>query len=371
MDSSISGNDTPVDVGAQISAVETTAAITRRSGLGCLTVLIPAYNEEASIAETLQSLKAQSRPADRILVVDDGSKDRTAEIARSYGVDVIATPRNTGSKSGALNHGIQFVDDEFVLTIDADTFLAPDALEKVMAGMQDPNVGVVCGFVIPRYVRTIWERGRYIEYLFAFGFYKQAQDQYNATLISSGCFSMFRTADVKAVGGWSHQTVGEDMDLTWKIRFTGKTVRFVPEAVCYPIEPHNYHFLSKQLKRWTSGFVQCIAIHWREVLRQPVMRVMVVVGVWDALYASLIMFVAVPILAVLVSPWFLLFYIFDFPAVAVPSLYMGAKRGEFWRALVSLPSFFVLRLVNAVYMLRAMWREWIVRKSLLVFEKGH
>ena len=68
---------------------------------------------------------------------------------------------------------------------------------------------------MPRYVSTVWERGRYVEYLLAFSFYKPIQDHYGKPLIASGCFSIYRTEVLRAHGGWQTRTMAEDMDLTW------------------------------------------------------------------------------------------------------------------------------------------------------------
>jgi biofilm PGA synthesis N-glycosyltransferase PgaC len=336
-----------------------------------LTVLVPAYNEADSIADTIRSLQAQSLPAEAIIVIDDFSTDATGEIARALGVTVLRPPANTGSKAGAQSFALPFVGTEFTMAIDADTILAPDAIEKIMAGLQEPEVAAACGFVLPRHVHTMWERGRYVEYLFAFTFYKAIQDFYRKPLISSGCFSVYRTAVLKQAGGWSTRTMAEDMDLTWTLYSRGHEVRFVPEAVCYPIEPHNYHFMSKQLRRWSHGFVQNVLLHWRKLLDLPYLRAIVAVAMWDATIASAMYLVALPILAILVSPWILLGYLIDAPAVAVPVLFKAWRRGEFWRAQASLPSFFVLRIVNSVFMLKALWMELVMGRSLRTYEKGH
>jgi len=77
------------------------------------------------------------------------------------------------------------------------------------------------------------------------------------------------------------------------------------------------------------------------------------------------------LLAIFVSPWFLLAYLIDAPAIMLPVLRMALSRHEFWKAFASIPSFFVLRTVNGFFMLRAIWDEWVVRKRLTVYEKGH
>ena len=226
-----------------------------------LTVLVPAYNEQDTLADTLLSLLTQSVAPQAILVIDDCSTDDTADVAERYGVMVIRPERNTGSKAGAQTFALRHVQTPFVMAIDADTTLAPDAIEKLMPAFEDSEVVAACGSVIPRRVRTIWERGRYVEYLFAFTFYKRVQEAWGAPLIASGCFSMYRTSALRAVGGWPTRTLAEDMDLTWTFYQYEWKVRFIPEAVSYPIEPHNFHFLRKQLKRWSHGFVQNVRLH--------------------------------------------------------------------------------------------------------------
>lgn len=172
-------------------------------------------------------------------------------------------------------------------------------------------------------------------------------------------------------GGWSQRTMAEDMDLTWSIYEAGWKVRFVPEAVCYPIEPHNLLFMRKQLKRWSHGFVQNVRLHWRGVLPHGYLRSLVAIGFYDALVASLAFLVVLPILAIFVSPLFLLGFVLDAPALIVPVVVTAARRGELGRALVSFPCFYVLRILNAMIMLKALWDEGPMRRPLLVYEKGH
>ncbi|MCK6459018.1 MAG: glycosyltransferase [Planctomycetes bacterium] len=351
-------------------AVASRDAAPVRRGVG-LTVLVPAYNEEASVADTVRSLLAQSVPVDEILVIDDCSTDRTGDVARGLGATVLRPHANTGSKAGAQTFALAHVRTPYVMAIDADTVLDPHAVERILPALREPGVAAACGFVLPRRVRTLWERGRYVEYLFAFTFYKPIQDHYARPLISSGCFSVYRTEVVRACGGWSNRTMAEDMDLTWTLYHEGHGVRFVPEAVSYPLEPHNFHFLSKQLRRWSHGFVQNVRLHWRQILHQPLLRSMVAVGLWDAAIASVAFLVAVPLLSVFVSPLFLLAYLFDLPAVLVPTLVGAWRRKEVGLALASIPGFFVLRLVNGVFMLRALWSELVLRRTLKVYEKGH
>src|SRR5688572_2933195 len=315
-----------------------------------VTVLVPAYNEAETLADTLLSLLTQSVAPQEILVIDDCSTDDTSGVAERLGVRVIRPERNTGSKAGAQTFALRHVRTALVMAIDADTTLASDAIERLLPAFEDAGVVAACGSVLPRRVQSIWERGRYIEYLFAFTFYNRVQEAWGAPLIASGCFSIYRADALRAVGGWRTRTLAEDMDLTWSFYEVGWKVRFIPEAVSYPLEPHNWHFLSRQLKRWSHGFVQNVRLHRRELLTVPFLRHAVAVAFWDAVVAAVAYLFALPILAIAFgNPRLLLGYVIDVPAVALPVLVGAAKRGELRQALFSLPAFFVLRTVNDMF----------------------
>src|SRR6266700_2417553 len=305
---------------------------------------VPAFNEAASVADTIRSLQAQTARPREIIVVDDCSTDGTGDAARALGVTVVRPPANTGSKAGAQTFALRYVRTPLTIAVDADTVLAADAIERLLPAFAQSRVAAACGFVLPQRVRSLWERGRYIEYLFAFTFYKQVQEYYGKPLISSGCFSMYRTAILRAQGGWSNRTMAEDMDLTWSLYRAGYEVRFV----------------------------QKVKLHWRDVLAVPYLRSAVAVAFWDATVAAALYLVALPVLAlVLASPWVLLGYVIDAPAVLVPVLAGAVPRREVGRALASVPAFFLLRTVNAVFFLRAVCAELLLGRPLRHYKKGH
>lgn len=338
-----------------------------------LTIIIPAYNEAASIRDTIVSLQVQTVRPKEIIVVDDCSSDNTAAIARSCGVTVLRPPVNTGSKAGAQNFALKSVRTTFTMAIDADTIVAPDGIEKLLAACsRKKTVAAACGFVLPRHVRSVWERGRYIEYLFAFTFYKPIQNYFGKPLISSGCFSVYRTAVLKEMGGWPSRTMAEDMDLTWSFYQKGYGVEFVPTAICYPIEPENFIFMRKQLMRWSHGFVQNVVQHWRGVMRIPYLRSAIAVSVWDATIASFVYLAVLPILAIIFrQPLFILGYVIDAPVIFIPVLVNAIQRKEVGKMLVSFPSFFILRFINGIFILEAFWSEILMGRRMSVYEKGH
>jgi poly-beta-1,6-N-acetyl-D-glucosamine synthase len=336
-----------------------------------LTIIVPAYNEAETVADTIRSIRSQTFVPRRILVVDDCSTDDTAAIAAAEGADVVTPPKNTGSKAGAQTFALQFVTTEFTMAIDADTILAVDAVEQIMRAICEPNVAAACGFVLPRFVSTIWERGRYAEYLITLGFYKAVQQLYGRPLIASGCFSVYRTNVLRELGGWSTRTLAEDMDLTWTMYRHGYDVRFAKDAKSYPIEPHSLVFLGKQLKRWAHGFMQNVHIHWPHMLPDRGLSLLVTVAMFDAVMAPLLYWIALPALMLFVSPAYAWGYFFDLPIIAVPLLVAGYERSQLTCSLMSLPAFVIMRQLNAYFMLRAFWSEFVLRRSFHHYEKGH
>ena len=114
-----------------------------------LTVIVPAYNEEGTIGDTLESLLAQTLMPAQIIVVNDCSTDRTEIIARKFGVTVLRPPKNTGTKAGAQNFALRQVQTGWVMAIDADTVLAPDAIEKLAPALENGSVAAACGLFAP------------------------------------------------------------------------------------------------------------------------------------------------------------------------------------------------------------------------------
>ncbi|MBN1641737.1 MAG: glycosyltransferase family 2 protein [Anaerolineae bacterium] len=337
-----------------------------------LTVLIPAYNEARVIGHTLRSLLSQTRRPDRIVVVDDRSSDETGLVAAALGAEVVRPASNTGYKAGALNYGLQFVDSEWLVTLDADTVLAPDALQQIVTGAQEEGAGAACGLVLPQRIRTLWERARFVEYLLAFGVLKPVQDWYRCPMVASGCFALYRTEIVKALGGFPTETVGEDLDLTWRLYEAGESVKYVSRAICYPVEPPSLFFMRRQLARWSHGFAQNVRLHGRRILGVPMLRSFVIVACLDTVVAGLVYAILTPYLVV-TGQWrhLIAVYLADLALMAIPVLWMGSRLKRMPQAFASLPTVFVLRWLTVYYYWRAAILEWVLRRPLRVFVKGH
>lgn len=335
-----------------------------------ITVVIPAYNEELTIRDTIDSIRAQrGAVVDEIIVVDDCSSDRTGDVSREAGVKVIRTETNQGTKAMAQNYVLSHVWTDLVVTIDADTLLGPDAVAKTLRYFNDPKTASVCGFVVPQKIETVWERGRFIEYLFGIALFKSAQNHMGAVLVSSGCFSVFRTQLLNEFGGFQQRTMAEDMDLTWDFANAGYHIYCEPEAYCYPLDPPTGRIFVSQVDRWTRSFFQNIAIH--SFRSNKTLGAFVYWYLFEALLGPVVLLL---VLGTLIEdfPYAILLTLgIELLVVAIPCLWKGRRIGLFWKTVASLPSYFVIKGVNFYIFWRSLYREWIIKDRLMVWEKGH
>jgi poly-beta-1,6-N-acetyl-D-glucosamine synthase len=335
-----------------------------------ISVIIPAYNEEKSIADTIRSIKNQTVRVDEIIVVDDYSSDRTGEVALREGVTVIRTPRNMGTKAMAQNYVLPNIKTDLFATLDADTVLHEEAIKKTLPYFNDPKTGSVCGFVIPQRISTIWEKGRFIEYLFGISIIKAGQNNVGAVLVSSGCFSIFRTDIVRELGGFKQRTMAEDMDLTWEMHFRSYKIYCAPDAYCYPLDPPTASIFIRQVLRWYSAFFQNIAIHKRSLFRNKI-GLFIFGYLLDAIIGPLLLITAFALILDNFIYAFLLFTLLDLVIVSVPCLLKGWQLKKFRKTFLSILAYPIIRYTNLYVFWKALWNEWIVGKRLAAWDKGH
>ncbi|MBI3631132.1 MAG: glycosyltransferase [Candidatus Sungbacteria bacterium] len=341
---------------------------TKPSGPYSVTVVVPAYNEENSIGKTIESIRTQTVPIERILVVDDASEDATSAVAAAHGAEVIGTPLNQGTKAMAQNYVLSVVTTDLVATIDADTMLAPDAIEKTLPYFADPLTASVCGFVIPQRIKTIWERGRYIEYLFGISIFKAGQNNIGAVLVSSGCFSTFRTGVLQKFGGFKARTMAEDMDFTWEVQNEGYHVYCAQDALCYPLDPSTVRVFISQVDRWYRSFFQNLAIHRFAknkklgfVIYGELAYALIEPLLWIGYWAYTKNFLVACALGILI----------DFVMLAIPCVIKGVMLGMLRKTLASLPMYFLIRPINQYLFWHSLWKEWIKKERLHAWNKGH
>jgi len=229
-----------------------------------VTVLIPAFNEETVIVETVRSALASDYPDLEILVVDDGSKDRTAELVRSHfgrNPAVRLLLQSNHGKPSALNHGLAEATGEVIVSIDADTRVDANAIPLLVRHFANEKVGAVAGNV-KVINRNRWlTRWQALEYITSQNLEKRAFDLLNCIPVVPGAVGAWRTDLLRSHGGFSGDTVAEDTDLTLTIRRSGWKILYDEEAIGRTEVPDTVDALIRQRFRWTFGTLQAIWKH--------------------------------------------------------------------------------------------------------------
>lgn len=228
-----------------------------------VTIVVPVYNEETVIASALRSLLSLDYPIFDILVVDDGSTDKTFDIASSlegrYGaVTVRVVRQSNGGKATALNTGIALARTPFVLCMDGDSRLARGTLRSAMRHFEDPRVGAVAGNVKVVNRNNVWTRLQALEYIEGLNLARRAQGFLRVVNIIPGPIGIFRRDVLREVGGYDTDTFAEDADLTLKILTAGWHVRYEERAIAWTEAPESFLDLIKQRYRWTRGILQAL-----------------------------------------------------------------------------------------------------------------
>jgi cellulose synthase/poly-beta-1,6-N-acetylglucosamine synthase-like glycosyltransferase len=275
-----------------------------------IAVLAPAFNEEVTIVESVTSLLALHYPDFEVIVINDGSKDATLEtVVKHFGLSRVerfhdyrvkhnpirglyASPRlprllvvdkENGGKSDALNAGINVARAELFCSIDADSLLEPDALLRaVRPFVEEPRKTVAVGGTIRiangsrieagqvldiKMPRNFLALVQIVEYLRAFLMARLALSSMQALTVISGAFGIFQRQAALEVGGYSHGTVGEDMELVIKLhrlfreRKQEYRIDFIPEPVCWTEVPESLLILGRQRARWQRGALETFFRH--------------------------------------------------------------------------------------------------------------
>jgi poly-beta-1,6-N-acetyl-D-glucosamine synthase len=308
-----------------------TGAGTYDYGSHSISIIVPAYNEEISIVQCLKMLLEVDYPNFELIVVNDGSKDQTHEKMLSgfsfipyetVDINILTTAevkqcfissdrriiyidKSNGGKADAINTGINYSTKKYICTIDADSILDAQALKKVIQSMIiDPHTFVSGGQlaaangVVISHNKVLsskmpgnpWVLWQIIEYIKSFMISRISLSRFNALLIMSGAFSIYKKEDLLDVGGfltehnnhpylvstigYGNKTVCEDMEIVvrlWRYYRENKKkgkAKFIPQPVCWTEMPDNASNLYKQRSRWHLGLCETMLIH-RAIIFEP------------------------------------------------------------------------------------------------------
>jgi len=232
-----------------------------------ISVIIPAYNEEKVIRSSIASILDQDYNNLEIIVVDDGSKDRTYAIAKEFAKhykgpkSIKAVRQHNMGKANAINTGIENSSGELIMVVDADSKLKPDAVSLMSQYFLDPQVSAVAGSVLISNQHNVLTKLQALEYVEGLNMVRNGQAFLRLVNIIPGPIGMFRKKDLYEVGLYDDDTFAEDCDVTLKLIAKGKKIDFEPDAVALTEAPEHLLDLIKQRYRWTRGILQAIKKH--------------------------------------------------------------------------------------------------------------
>jgi cellulose synthase/poly-beta-1,6-N-acetylglucosamine synthase-like glycosyltransferase/spore germination protein YaaH/peptidoglycan/xylan/chitin deacetylase (PgdA/CDA1 family) len=229
-----------------------------------VSIIVPAFNEEVNAVSSLQNLLRCSYPNFDIVFVDDGSIDATYEkvkLAFQDNEKIKIFTKPNGGKASALNYGIANTQAAYVVCIDADTKLLPDAVEKLMQHFTNPTVGAVAGSVKVGNVVNLLTQWQSIEYITSQNFDRRAFSYVNAITVVPGAIGAFSKKAIEDAGGFTTDTLAEDCDLTIRILRAGYIIENESKAIALTEAPETLKEFSKQRFRWTFGVMQTFWKH--------------------------------------------------------------------------------------------------------------
>jgi len=302
-----------------------------------VTIIIPSYNEELIVAQTIRGLLAQKYDNKEIIFVNDGSKDKTWRILsnvldlticdvdahhalhtgkingyykskkykRFYAIDL----ENSG-KGYAINAGINYASNELIVTLDADSILEEEALNQIIPHFYEEDVVAASGIIqilqsydfnkknrVTLNMKTLLKL-QTIEYIKSCYTYKSSLAKHNALIVISGAYGIFRKKVLVEIGGFK-SVVGEDLEITLNIHFdylsknNGRII-YEPRSICYTEGPETLADLLRQRLRWQKSFIEGL-IHYKyqikdKIFKEPLSFFMVIDALLIGVFGSVIIF---------------------------------------------------------------------------------
>jgi biofilm PGA synthesis N-glycosyltransferase PgaC len=261
-----------------------------------VTILIAAYNEEAGIGATLESIARLNYcgPVEA-LVLNDGSSDRTVfevnatkaelRLPPNISIRLLDYDQNRG-KAAVLNDGLEEATHGLICTIDGDSRLRANSLTEIVERYlsDPPGTMAVAGAVLVRNSRaSLITSAQEWDYFHGISAVKRMQSMYHGTLVAQGAFSLYRKDALKAVGGWP-ESVGEDIVMTWAMLERGYRIGYAEDAIVFTDAPTTFRQFYKQRKRWSRGLIEALQRH-RALLVQP--RLSTLFVWWNCLFLPL------------------------------------------------------------------------------------
>jgi cellulose synthase/poly-beta-1,6-N-acetylglucosamine synthase-like glycosyltransferase len=328
-------------------------------------VLVPAYNEESVLADTLKSILKIVTP-NNLYVVNDGSKDKTFEITQMYTKNVYST-QNRG-KAHALNIGIKYFNltkkYKYIFFMDADTKPEANFLKKALVHFEnDRYKKIVCVVGRVKGYGINWvTKYRQWEYQISHFIHKRAQENINSILVVPGCATVYRSFIFEKLN-FPSGTLTEDMDFTFLLHRSGyNKMVFENDAVVYTQDPQNIHDFIKQLSRWYTGFWQVVRKHdvpWQGQALDLEASLLALEGLYNGLVVLFLIISAVPLAILGRLNVFIIPFAVDFLLFFIPTLIWSSISDKDYTRILYIPHFYFLRFLSSSIFLTSFFRGFL------------
>ncbi|MBI4018723.1 MAG: glycosyltransferase family 2 protein [Candidatus Aenigmarchaeota archaeon] len=236
--------------------------------LRSISFLIPAHNEEESITTTVRSILETDYPAKlkEIIVIDDGSRDKTASLARKAGAKVYSIS-NRG-KAAALNFGLKKAGGEFVVSVDADSKLTAGCVREAMRYFRDKEVAAVTASILADNRKGLLARLQEFEYIMI-GWARKNLEHVEGVFVTPGPMSIYKKNILNKLGGFDEKNLTEDIEIAWRILKNGYKIRMANDAIVYTQVPTQIRYWWRQRTRWNIGGLQTLNKYKMDMFRRP------------------------------------------------------------------------------------------------------
>lgn len=236
-----------------------------------ITFLIPCYNEEDTIEDTIKSILDLKFPLKEVIVINDGSSDNSEQVVMDLQKDldfIFVNLKKNNGKANALNEGIKHANYNYIMGIDADTIVDDNAPYFMIESFkQDPKLAAVTGNPRIRNKSSILGKIQAIEYASMVGSIKRAQSIAGKINTISGVFTLFRKEAIQQVGGWDIYMITEDIAISWKFHLNDWRIKYEPRALCWMLVPETIGGLWKQRIRWAQGGQEVLIRDFKQSLK--------------------------------------------------------------------------------------------------------
>lgn len=261
-----------------------------REDVPLVSVMIPCYNEEDNLDESIPHLLKLEYPNYELIFINDGSQDNTGNIIDKWAKRdsrIVTLHQTNSGKASALNHGLRVAKGKYVGCLDGDAVLDYKALDYMVQAMEaNPKYGAVTGNPRVRNRSTLLGRLQVSEFSSIIGLIKRSQCLLGTIFTVSGVCCMFRKDILQEIGGWSTNMVTEDIDVSWKIQTSGYDIFYEPRALCWVLMPETLKGLFKQRLRWAQGGAETMLKYFPQIWRfknrrlWPMFAEYIVTAIW-------------------------------------------------------------------------------------------